>query len=618
MKIDGLTKRNQSFIIVILLIGVLLTLGPNMLGATTISISRIEVDPQGGAVGSEWVGGFWNIVCVINANEYLAGVQLPEGTEASLNNGGTIPTSLVTNADIQITIDPGQPYLIRGLVEKQTSAAPAAKGSAGAIQPSLTLSYYDWSEPQWRIVTPFTVNVYKDGSLVGSKTIDMAGKEYNQFIPTSEGNIRIENLGLLGSNYVGFSTPSIVLVKNNPYCYEQAQVIDLLNWRSGASATFAKNWYGMTVQNIDGTDYAVNPSIVLQMQLTNVYLNNPGWSCNHGISTPIMPQVNNILYYLQGLGRVNLFDTTFSTRANGNTGSAFQSVDLVKDSLGKATAMKLYVPWGAYGSPTVNIRVPTELADTWVDQPVETTPKISAVWEKTGTTTSDILGSNRIAVTVTNIGELAGTARLTASSNNNNMQVTPTEMTIPNLEPNVPQTVYFSAANLGVSEQVNNLQVTIKAYSSYTNTEKDSVTLTANLLPTLADGTTTLIVRAVEKGTNTGITNLQLHLIYPPDGAGLTKDIFTGYNGYTTSLVLTTINGGAYTGQVVIQGVETSIYKSSSMTFNCVSTATYEAVLEVERKDVEYDDYGWLIYVLAAAVLGVAAFMMLKKKKRGR
>jgi hypothetical protein len=198
------------------------------------------------------------------------------------------------------------------------------------------------------------------------------------------------------------------------------------------------------------------------------------------------------------------------------------------------------------------------------------------------------------------------------------MQVTPTEMTVPNLQPNVPQTVYFDASNLGVSEQVNNLQVTLKAYSSYTNTETDSVSLTANLLPTLQNGTTTLIVRAVEKGTNTGINNLQLHLIYPVDGTGFTKDVFTGYNGYATSLVLTTINGGAYTGQVSIQSPETDTYKAASLTYTCSSTATFEATLEVERKDAVYDDdYSWVIYVLVAAMFGVMAYMMVKTKKRG-
>jgi hypothetical protein len=82
-------------------------------------------------------------------------------------------------------------------------------------------------------------------------------------------------------------------------------------------------------------------------------------------------------------------------------------------------------------------------------------------------------------------------------------------MTVNNLVPNVPQTVYFDCTNLGVENQVDDIPVTIIAKDTYTGTETGRDTIYGTLLPTLTTGQTTVNIRAVEKGTNNLIAGLQ-------------------------------------------------------------------------------------------------------------
>ena len=114
-----------------------------------------------------------------------------------------------------------------------------------------------------------------------------------------------------------------------------------------------------------------------------------------------------------------------------------------------------------------------------------TTDGLDANWASTNTKYVSLSGSSTIDVTITNLGSAIASMHLTIESGNSKLAVTPLEMTAVSLEPNVPQTVYFSATNLGVENQVDNIPITIKAYDTYTFSVISEETVYATLLPTL-------------------------------------------------------------------------------------------------------------------------------------
>ncbi|MDD5240070.1 MAG: hypothetical protein PHH61_06445 [Candidatus Nanoarchaeia archaeon] len=108
-----------------------------------------------------------------------------------------------------------------------------------------------------------------------------------------------------------------------------------------------------------------------------------------------------------------------------------------------------------------------------------------AYWESNGATHIEIDGSQSIVVNVTNYASVKGSIYLKIESANSKLSVTPLSMTVNNLEPNVPQTVYFDATNLGVESQITNIQITITAHNTYTGQEQARKIIYATLIATL-------------------------------------------------------------------------------------------------------------------------------------
>ena len=593
---------------------------------TTLSINSINVEPQDSAhlVGNEYYGSFWDIVTYVNANDDLAGVILPKGQTGSVTYQGAV-TALQTGAKIEIKIDPQQPYLLHDLQEKVPVAAPSAIGPSGSTASQFNLDYYDWSGT-WQIYTPFLVSIYKDGVLIGSETINEQGSNQIQTISTSEGPITIQNLGTLGNNYLKPDMPSqIAIFKGGPYVYDWTQIQSLL---SGASSTYSNYWYG---SNRDSQNRAIfpggSPSLLA------------GWEAQSGDTfntkvKPIAPVTYSgdksnlpsdkktflsVTEWLQSRGIQNLASTIFDSQATGDSGAMWQKISMVTDSNNQQIAIRLDVPWGAFGTPEVNIRIPTELADTFVERTIVTNTQVSATWESTGTKYCDVYGANRIAVVLTNTASVTGSTYLTASSANGKLDVTPLQMTVNNLAQNVPQTVYFDVTNLGVLTETDNIPITITASNTVSGTPTGSDIVYGTLKPTLTTGTTTLLLNVVEKDTNTLIPSLQLSVQY----GNQAPTEFTDANGQVT-MTLTTPQGGAYTGQVTVTSADTAVYNSTQATYTLNSATAYTFTLEVPRKDTNYGggaSFNWILVleligiVAAIAVLAGAGFAVHKKMK---
>ncbi len=596
---------------------------------TTLSISQINIDPQGNPVGNEWHNSFWNLLVYVNANDDIAGVVLPKGQTGSITYQGAVD-ALKTGAKVEIKINPQQPYLIRDIQEKTAMVAPGAVGPSKSTG-QLDMQYYGWGEQQWRIYTPFVVTVYKDGQQVGQPvTLNEQGASKVQEVSTPEGPVRIENLGTLGGNYRDPNTPSqICIVKGSPNVYDYTQVSSILN--SG----YGIYWFG---NRREGNNVAVNPVMVYPGNIIgNVFTpsNYGGWSGSDvgGKAEPVKPVLFSadksqlppdeqkfycLTQYLQASGVADLSQSIFQSRVAGFTGATWQKVSKVTDSNG-ATALRLDIPWDAFGTPLVSIRVPTELADTWVERPIDTDTKVSAVWLTTNSLYGDLSGSLRIACTVTNKASITGSSNLEISTGNSKLAVTPLQMTVNNLEPNVPQIVYFDATNLGVEGKIDNIPVTIIAKDTYTGQETGRCTLYGTLLPTLTSGQTTVTIYAVEKGTTIPAKSLQLHVAYGTQS----KDVFTDSNGATGGMSLVTPQGGAFVGDVLITSADTATYNAGSMSYPISQAGAYEVTFEVERKDTDYAD--WLLIALIIGIViaiivivAIAVYLYRKKRKHHR
>ncbi len=605
-------------------------------------MNPINVNPQGLDFSNpnDVSGSYWNLVFYINTNDDIAGVILPEGQKTSVTYDGAIK-ALETGAKIEVKIDPQQPYLIHTIQENPIMIAPGATGQS-TVQP-VYLTYYSWVGG-WELYTPYMVSVYKDGSIIGQKLLNERGVSQVQTISTNEGTVRIENLGTLGNNYLSPNIPSqIAIFKGAPNVYDWTQIYNKIDGTTtGSNTKYADYWYGITRNS---ANQAINPTMTMPgLILSTTYKPSVygGWSGSDysGSATPVRPVIYTgdksslpseergfycLTEWIESKGISNLASSIFNTQASGSTDALWQSASFVKDTNG-ANALRLDIPWSAFGTPLVNIRIPTELADTFVEQPIITSTDVSAKWVATGGDYADLQGSLRIAVTLTNKGTVTGGTLLQAQTGNSKLSITPLSMTVNNLVPNVPQTVYFDCTNLGVENQVDDIPVTIIAKDTYTGTETGRDTIYGTLLPTLTTGQTTVNIRAVEKGTNNLIAGLQMQLLYPPSGTGGVKTVYTGTNGETGAITLATPQGGAYTGTLAVQSVETGTYNPTYLSYPINSASSYSVTLEVERKDTVYEQpegLAWWVYlviVIAAVVivLIIVAAVMSKRHPKSK
>jgi hypothetical protein len=243
---------------------------------TVLSVSSINVDPQGSVVDGKYVGSYWNLLVYVNANDDVAGVVLPEGQTGSITYQGATK-ALETGAKVEVKIDPGTPYLIRDIQEKQVMFAPGATAGGSTTNP-VYMRYYDWGEATWRIYTPFTVSIYVDGSLVGQKTLNMQGQSAVQTIDTNIGkSVRVENLGILGGSYTGYSSPNpIAIIKGYANVYSYNSIKDYINGGT-ASNSYATYWFG---SQRNSNNQATNPTVAMGSSFGNVYAPSKygGWS----------------------------------------------------------------------------------------------------------------------------------------------------------------------------------------------------------------------------------------------------------------------------------------------------------------------------------------------------
>jgi hypothetical protein len=622
---------------------------------TLVNISQVYVDPQGQNVGGQWKGSFWNLNVQVTADDQASGVILPKDQSSSINYQGTVK-ALKTGAKVELRIQPNQPYIVRNIVEKTAQVTSDAfetianKGApfgysentnvkAGA----LWMNYYDWAEPSFRIYTPFTVTILKDGVQVGQATFNNQGSNGVQTIDTGEGTVRIENLGILSGNYMTPSVPAqIAILKGYPNIYDWTQIQNLV--RNDLPANYNP------VSQVVGGSIQTNPWLVQLAAGSNAYStywygqpyrwksdNSPaafqsvgsvigtnigGWSSSDTSSSylrdPVAPVVGlqdkgtlpadkrsymSVTEYIENKGVSNLAATLFSQ---------FQKATIQTDSSTGNKQLRLDVPWGAYGTSSVNIRVPTELADTFVDQPSIGNVQPTAHWQTTGNKYASTTGHLALLVDLAQSGTVTSTTTVKVTCGSSNVGVFPTQqvMTVP---VGTPTQVSFDISNLGVLNQETNVALTVTCIDQYTGSTTGTDTAYMTLESTLSHENTLLKIHVVSEADQTPITGLPINVVF-----GSQEDPgYSDTNGqYVTTLQTT--GGGAYQGPVQISTQETATFQSTSTSVTVPDTKeiTIQVPLQGAIKETGITLIEWImIAAIIILIIAVAAIVIYHKMR---
>jgi len=553
-----------------------------------------------------------------------------------------VSKQVTTGATIEVDITPGQAYLIRDMQVQQVTIAPGAQGGPGSSTTSaLTMQYYNWLEPSFRIYAPYHVVVLKNGVQIGSADLggqlnkDGSPVSPQQTIQTSDGTIIIQNLGGLQGTYTNPAMPNpIAILQGQPYIYDWSSIQSMVNGASagsvaGAQATkYSDYWFG--ISRTSG-NLAYNPTITISGQITNVYTPSSygGWEgANSGGN---IQGVKPVLYsadksslpsdkrsfmclteWLQNKGVANL------AAGGSSVLSKYSSYAMVTDNGG--AALKINIPWNAYLTPLVTMRVPSEMADTWVERPQVSDVSVSARWQANNQKSIDITDQAVLAVTLTQQSSVTSSARIAVYSSNPRISVYPIQTT-ETMASGATKVVLFTVSQTGGTTTDSNVQLTINSYETYTGSLKHSDTVTCNLLPTVGVESTTLnLLVQDDSKAHTPIEGLQLVVQYPPS-TGQIKTAFTDSNGAVT-LNIDTSAGGGYTGQLTVTTEDTLKYEAAYVT-STVHNGQNNVIVTVHVKGTDYP-FDWMTVALIAGILIVVAvvggfgYRVVKRGRRRR
>lgn len=291
----------------------------------------------------------------------------------------------------------------------------------------------------------------------------------------------------------------VALFKGYPNMYDWTQVANIIRYDQGASYTTYSNfpalsvvtgvsgtygayWYGGSWRWTNTnpkhpagiTSYTTSP---VGMVSTSAY---GGWlnadDSGYFRRTPVRPVIGSSDKSSLPSEKRSFYSLTEYIETHHGVQNlaltAFQQyqASFVYDTQGRVSALKLSIPFSGYATPLVNIRVPTELADTWVEQPSMITAEPNGLWERTGTKHIEATGMTRLAVQVTSREtSVTGSTKVELSCSNAKVGIYPLYHVV-SLAPGQTQTVYFDVTNLGVFSREDNVPIQIACKETYGGT----------------------------------------------------------------------------------------------------------------------------------------------------
>jgi len=656
-------KKFITVVLLVILLGAAVYYLETYQGLTWITVQKIEVDPQGYPdANGMWKGSFWAMTTALSASDDLAGFTVPVNQTDTETVNGTGYT-FHTGASIEIRVDPDLPYLLRRIRAVPYQVTPltyrswmnkilpnggATPGEADAQ--AVNAITYDWAETGWEVHTPFWVTILKDGVEVAHVQLDNGGNQTTAIIPVpSIGKaIRIENLGYLSGVYTEPQVPIMgqMAFFSHDYAYDMASAFRYISYdkgvsfdpalligdqleriRDGSSDAYSLYWYGQYYRWA-AKYYAWMPPAGYKPAVGTVWGGVSmidtdrygGWKASDDTWTykrdPIAPVIFPADKSQLPADKRAYYSLTefleFKGVANLATG-LFQTFDSwILDTVNMQ--VKVNIPWGAYGVPLITFRVPTELADTWVDRPQISNVQPALVWASTGTKYQpNLIVNDKIVCTLTQMSSVKSSVRVYASVNIPQLAVWPSQRT-ETLSPGESVIVYFDVTNAGVPADIE-FKVTVQCYEMYSNTltGEDSVTGIAkkfNVQQTLLRIT---VIDPLKTG-NLWVSGISVQIQYPATG-GTTQSGFSDQYGVIQWTLAT--SGVPYSGDVSISTMETFTYKASFQTVSVAPGIPKEVTVSLVRQGAPPPStipWEWIVVGSVIAVMAASVVVLAKRK----
>jgi hypothetical protein len=581
---------------------------------TVLSVSQVYVEPEGyeDAVTKEWKGSYWVILMTADMADEVGVYKFEKGQEDYIGD-----KKLQTTATVEIRIDPQQPYYVRQMEIASVTVTPYTKGTwmnklgvgygqTGDSVGALFSGHYEFTaDSRWQKWTPFKITILKDGVEVGSTTFNTEGGSKEMRIPTDEGSVIVNNLGLISGRYGEPEFGDILWFSENWIFQADTKSRSLITYDAGQSPSYDADqwgdswsvygveaysvyWYGYGRWKSDNSPSAFDHSGIIDPTKYG------GWiSADDALNykrKPVRPVIfpgdkselpsekrsfKSLVEFLdwKGVKRIRT--------------DAYSKVFLRDDK-----KLQVNVPFDALneGSALFTVMIPTELADTIVWHPQVANVKI-VDWY-----IPDKIGERFTGwIKLKQESTVRSTAHVTLTFDPATapISITPNSFDV-TLDPNEEYTQPLEFLNAGTDKE---LDVTFTA--TVTNTlgsKTDSKTGTIKLL-VRGEGTTILTVYTVDAKT-----------LEPVSGVFVTVKWDTQSKGEYTSGGSVTFDMGTFTGTVTVTSAETLTYKSATDTKNLIAGAN-SITLKLERQGVPsptptwWEQYWWVIVIAVTFVI---------------
>ena len=573
---------------------------------SVISVSEIKIEPEGVDDPSteEVEGYYWVVAATTDITDEIAFQKILEnGTEATIDD-----KKVVTKSTISIKLTPHRPYWEMPLTWEPVMVYPKTYQASGTAWwfgkdtdvyvSQKTLQVYRFTRGYWEAHTPFTVYVYKNDELIGSKYIDtVGGTETVTIVNPSDPKekIIITNLGKIGAAYQ-ITLSRLALIGGLTYAYDESVIERILRYDS-TSDSFSCYWFGPPEKEDgsaynrwkdDGSPIGLWITSTLGGDYVEGVVKAPGWEDKTTVlkyvAKPKAASFNDIISYVE----------RFYHRQNVDIWNV--GAELVGNKL------RVYMPYGAMSS-LITIRISSELADTVVWKPPTANIKVMSYPDSLG----EIGEEASFMVVFKQESTVRSTGRIDLTIEPQNLPASVIPETLnPTLDPGATLSQYFTLKNLGASERTSGTLV-ITCRELTTGSITDQVRIGFTLLPR-AQNATTLEVYTIDKETGEKVSGIPVVLRYD------TKSDLK----YTDQGVIIWDLGG-YTGTVSVTSGETAIYKSASATKTITPGTINTITLYLEKREAPPPPIPeWIIYVVVACIIAgaivVSAYLIRRKR----
>ena len=640
-----------SIVLVALVLGSLVIYYPgvfNLQQNTVLSVSPVNVQPEGGSFSDGRTGTFWTVAFTTDMTDTISAIKFDNtSSTANWQVGQPIPSSA-----IQVKIQPQQPYWTRSLnvqglnVYPQTATYQQNKITQGAtwtgqvVVPRLDVSVWTWGQSYWTVHIPFTLTVMKNGVQWAVKQCENSGQydvsgisqTYNIISPSDSSQwVSLKIVCSLSGAY-GPPALSDIIVLSPSIIYQYSDALMNAIKYSGGDYSYANYWFG------GGNYYTAGGSVVKRVP-SGISVNNVDVSGSPGFYTgnypytlggsispvndrefpggyraddagnfKVCPQAAGLFFDQQINGKTAYGLANYLNVVRGYSpyinqmnvyGSGWSiTTSATADANGYAGYVKVMMPFGSM-STLDTLQISTKLADAIVEQPSVGIGKITSMfWLGQGDGVEQNIGDTSVLYvdvkqTSTVSGDISVFATATAG---NNIFLNPDSQKIIGLAPGDTKEIAIQVLNNGApSDQKGQVTITLK-------NDQGDITDTRSIAYTLL---------------TKGVGNTQL-TVYTQDGEtnGLISGIPVTIGWGTNSQLLLSGSSGqgacnidlqGYTGSVSVMSTATSTYQSANSTID-IGAGPNTLILTIYKIGVTPPTpFNWiLILEIMGIIIGVA------------